>query len=104
MVGLRRGLRGCSTLHVQDQWSLESLGEGEGYYENDCTDENSSKSDCERTASEDGDSACRPASSPCIRFSGSGFVGSMAHPFMTISSNEVVEAQRILGTIRAQDA
>jgi hypothetical protein len=36
----------------------------------------------------------------CIRFSGSGFVGSMTHPFMTRSSNKVVEAQRILGTIQ----
>jgi hypothetical protein len=39
MVGLRRGFRGCSTFHVQDKWSLESQGEGEGYYESDCTDE-----------------------------------------------------------------
>jgi hypothetical protein len=96
VVGLRRGLRRCSALHVRGQWPLELQGGGEEYYENDYTDEISPESDWERTASEDGDSACLPVSSPCIGFSGSGFVGSVMHPFMTISSNEVVEAQRIL--------
>ena len=41
-----------------------------------------------------------------LGFYGSGFVESVTHPFMTISSNdsEVVETQRFLGTIRAQNA